>query len=171
MRILWQAQNKPDAFVFLWYHIGFQMSLQLALSVFCLAYFSRFYLFIFRYRGKEGEMEKNINLLLLTCPQMGTWPRSQACALTRNQSSDLSVRRLMLNPLSHTSQGSVSEILGSESMLFFCVWAKLCKTLGLVNQKATYKIVLTTIYLVHEFEFFNKIKNKSYNNTSHFHTL
>ena len=38
------------------------------------------------------------------CPQLGMWPSAQACALTWNQTSDLSVHRLTLSPLSHTSQ-------------------------------------------------------------------
>ena len=40
-------------------------------------------------------------------PQLGTWPATQACALTGNQTSDLLVRRLTLNPLGHTSQGYI----------------------------------------------------------------
>ena len=40
----------------------------------------------------------------LTHLQLGTWPTTQACALTGRQTSDLSVCRLALNPLSHTSQ-------------------------------------------------------------------
>ena len=49
--------------------------------------------------------EKYINQLALTHPQLGTWPKTQACALTENLTADLSVHRLALNPLSHTSQG------------------------------------------------------------------
>ena len=37
-------------------------------------------------------------------PPTGTWPATQACALTGTQSSDLSVHRPALNPLNHTSQ-------------------------------------------------------------------
>ena len=44
-----------------------------------------------RERGKEGERggktqmgERNIILLPLTHPQLATWPRNQACALTGN---------------------------------------------------------------------------------------
>ena len=49
--------------------------------------------------------EGYINRLSLTRPQLGTWPKTQAGALTGNQTSDLSVCRLTLSPLSHTSQG------------------------------------------------------------------
>ena len=38
-------------------------------------------------------------------PPLGTWPATQACALTGNQTSDLCLfRRPVPNPLSHTSQ-------------------------------------------------------------------
>ena len=45
--------------------------------------------------------------LPLTHPLLGTWPATQACALTGNQTSDSLVHRPVLNPLSHTSQGRV----------------------------------------------------------------
>ena len=50
-------------------------------------------LFIFRERGKEGERkgekhqcarETSTGRLPLTHPQLGTWPKTQAWALTRN---------------------------------------------------------------------------------------
>ena len=43
----------------------------------------RFYLFIFRERGREGEREgeKHQCVVVSTCPRMGTWPAGQACAL------------------------------------------------------------------------------------------
>ena len=45
----------------------------------------------------------------LTRPQLGTWSETQACALTRNQTSKLLGRRPELDPLSHTSQGRLKE--------------------------------------------------------------
>ena len=45
-----------------------------------------------------------LDQLALARPQLGTWPATQACALTKNQISDLSVRKPALSPLSHTSQ-------------------------------------------------------------------
>ena len=49
----------------------------------------RFSLFIFRERGREGERERNINVWLpLMWPLLGTWPATQACALTGNQTRD-----------------------------------------------------------------------------------
>ena len=44
--------------------------------------------------------------LPLTHPLLGTWPTTQTFALTGNQTCDLLVHRLALNPLSYTSQGS-----------------------------------------------------------------
>ena len=73
--------------------------------------FKRFYLFIFREReGREKERKRDINVWLpLTHPLLGTWPATQACALSGNQTSDPLVRRLVLNPLTHTSQGFFSK--------------------------------------------------------------
>ena len=48
--------------------------------------------------------ERYINQLLLTCPQLGTRLTTQTSALTGNRTNDISVHRLTLNPLSHTSQ-------------------------------------------------------------------
>ena len=59
-------------------------------------------------KGGEKERERNINVWLpLTQPLLGTWPAAQACALTGNWTSDPLVCRLVLNPLSHTSQGQI----------------------------------------------------------------
>ena len=44
--------------------------------------------------------------LPLMTPYWVTWPTIQACALTENRTSDPSVHRPVLNPLSHTSQGT-----------------------------------------------------------------
>ena len=42
---------------------------------------------------------------LLRTPLLGTWPATQACALSGNRTRHSLVRRLALSPLSHTSQG------------------------------------------------------------------
>ena len=53
--------------------------------------------------------------LALTCPQLGTWPTTQACALTGNRTRNLLVHRLVLGPLGHTSQGyNFCEFLGKQ---------------------------------------------------------
>ena len=45
-----------------------------------------------REKGKETLMcKRNIGWLPLACPQSGTWPTTQACALTGNPTSDLSL--------------------------------------------------------------------------------
>ena len=69
-----------------------------------------FYLFIFRERGRKGEREGEKHQCVVAscapwCPALGTWPTTQACALTGNQTSDPLVLRPVLNPLRHTSQG------------------------------------------------------------------
>ena len=77
-------------------------------------FLKRFYLFTFRERGRDGEREgetskceRHMDWWPLTSPQLGTWPATQACALARDQTSDLSVCRLALSPLNHTSQGKI----------------------------------------------------------------
>ena len=68
--------------------------------------FLRFYLFIFREKGRR-EGEKYQYVVASCAPHTGTWPTTQACAQTGNRTSDLLVCRPALNPLSHTSQGLV----------------------------------------------------------------
>ena len=65
------------------------------------------YLFIYRQRGREGEGEgeKCQCLVASHVPPLGSWPATQECALTGNQTSDSLVHRPMLRPLSYTSQG------------------------------------------------------------------
>ena len=70
-----------------------------------LLFFKRFYLFL--ERGMEGKVrERRINVWLpLTCPLLGTWPATQACAMrTGNQTWNPLVCRPALNPLNHASQ-------------------------------------------------------------------
>ena len=56
--------------------------------------FLTLYLFIFRERGREGERERNINVWLsLMYPLLGTWPATQACALTGDGTGNPLVRR------------------------------------------------------------------------------
>ena len=64
-------------------------------------------LFIFR-EGERREKKREININVWLAPVSsipGTWPAIQACALTGNRTGNPLVRRLVLNPLSHTSQG------------------------------------------------------------------
>ena len=65
------------------------------------------YLFLERGERRKKERERNISVWLpLTCPPPGTWPTTQAWALIGNRTGDPLVRRLVLSPLSHTSQGT-----------------------------------------------------------------
>ena len=74
---------------------------------FSFLFLLRFYLFISRERGREGERERNINVCLpLTPPSLWTLPATQARALSGNGTGDLQVHRLVLNPQSYISQGS-----------------------------------------------------------------
>ena len=51
------------------------------------------YLFLERGEGKEKERERNINVWLPhVCPPLGTWPATQTCALTGNQTSNLWIK-------------------------------------------------------------------------------
>ena len=78
-----------------------------------LSFFLKILFIYFQRKVKEGRKreketlmcERNIYWLPLACPQLGTWTATQACALTVNRISDLLVCRLVLNTLSHTSQG------------------------------------------------------------------
>ena len=58
------------------------------------------YLFLQGDEGREKERERNSNRLPLILPQLGTWPATQACALTGNQTGELSVCSPTFNPLS-----------------------------------------------------------------------
>ena len=65
----------------------------------------RLYLFLDRGERKEKERERNINVWLpLMHALWGTWPTTQACALTGNQTGGPLVCWLALIPKSHTSQ-------------------------------------------------------------------
>ena len=80
--------------------------------LFFLIYFLKIlFIYLFLERG-EGK-ERNINVWLpLTHPLLGTWPATQARALTGNRTGDPLVCRSALNPLSHTSQSpSILDII------------------------------------------------------------
>ena len=67
-----------------------------------------FILFLERGERREKERDRNISVWLsLMRPLLGTWPTTQACALTGNQTSDPLVCKLALNPLNHTSQSQI----------------------------------------------------------------
>ena len=68
------------------------------------------YLILERGEGKEREGEKHLSQLPLARPQSKTSPKTQVCALTRNQTGGLLVCRMTPNPLSHSSQGCIPYI-------------------------------------------------------------
>ena len=97
-------------------HIVFSSYYFLADWLFCIsigktvsfAFFKKdFIYFIFRGEGREKERARNINVCLpLANSQLGTWPGTQACALTGNQTGNPLVPRPALSPQSHNMQGS-----------------------------------------------------------------
>ena len=81
----------------------------LLLISFLFLFFKDFiYLFLERKRRREIERKRNVNVWLpIVHPFLGTWPATQACALTGNSTGDPLVCKLALNLLSHTSQGCI----------------------------------------------------------------
>ena len=59
-------------------------------------------------------------------PLLGTWPATQAYALTGTRSGDPLVQRPALNPLSHTNQGPKSPCI-SKAMCIFNISQILCE--------------------------------------------
>ena len=73
--------------------------------------FKRSYSLLERGEEKDKERVRNINLWLpYMSPLLGTWSTNQVCSLTGNWTGDLWVCSPVLNPLSHTSQGSLSNL-------------------------------------------------------------
>ena len=69
-----------------------------------------------REKGKgEREGEKHQCVVASCAPLMGTWPTTQACALTGNRTVNPFVCRPALHPLSHTSQSSSEIFIGIKS--------------------------------------------------------
>ena len=64
------------------------------------------YLFLEREEREEKESERNVNVWLpLAHLLLGTWPTTQACALTGSRTGDLSILRPACSPLSHPGEG------------------------------------------------------------------
>ena len=83
-------------------------------------FFERFYYF-FLERREGRERERNINVWLpLVHPLLGTWPATQACALTGNQTGDPLVRRPALNHWATPARAinySVNNLLPVDTLL------------------------------------------------------
>ena len=76
-----------------------------------------YYLVLERGEGQEKERKRNINMWLpLPRPLLGTWPETQACALTGNRTGDPSVHRLALNPWSHKQPGILQHSLWGQGL-------------------------------------------------------
>ena len=70
-------------------------------------------LYVERGERREKERERNIHVWLpLMHPVLGTWPTTQACALTGNRTGDSLVLRPAVNPQSHASQGRLGFWMG-----------------------------------------------------------
>ena len=84
---------------------------KLKLDVIVILFFWRFYLFLESMEGREKDSQRNISVWLpLTCPPLGTWAATQACALTRNQMGNHLVHKPALNPLSYTGQSYFNQL-------------------------------------------------------------
>ena len=74
-------------------------------------YIFKYLIYLFLERG-EGVRKRGRETLMCGCflstPLLKTWPATQACAVTGNQTSNPLVHSPALNPLSHTSQGQTS---------------------------------------------------------------
>ena len=69
-------------------------------------FFLRLFIYLFIYFQRGEERRRNINVWLpLLHPLLRTWPATQACVLSGNQTGNPLVCRPALNPLSHTNQG------------------------------------------------------------------
>ena len=79
-------------------------------------FFKKYFIYLFLERWRETSMcKRNISQLLLSNPQLGTWPTTQACALTGNRTSDLSVHRLVLSPHQPGPANIIEWILGESA--------------------------------------------------------
>ena len=98
--------------------------------ILCFVFFFKdfIYLFLERGEGEEKGGESNINVWLrLERSLLGTWPATQACALTRNWTSGPLVHRPAPSPLSHSSQGCGIFIYLFLNVLVGCSFISCCE--------------------------------------------
>ena len=86
----------------------------------------------FRERGREGERERNINVWL--------------CALTGNQTGDSLVRRPVLSPLSHTSQGLTFSSILQENVTGYTQLCYSCLGLQVYIWQQGYNVRFCFVY-------------------------
>ena len=87
-----------------------------------LSFFKRFFVY-FEGEGKGREKRGRASSICgcLSCvPPLGTLPIAQTCVPTENQTSNPLLPSLVLNPLSHTSQGN--SLLFWLYFLFHLIW-------------------------------------------------
>ena len=98
----------------------------------------------------------------LAHPTLGTWPATQACAMTGNQTGDALVCRLVLNPLSYTSQGRFISsfwivpfiIMYCTSLSFTRVWVLKLILLDIsIANPAFFPFHLHEVYILYPFTF------------------
>ena len=77
------------------------------------------YLPLDRGEGRKRGREASVCGCLSLAPLLGTWPATQACALTENGTGDPLVHSLAFNPLSHTSQGCKKFLHADYLYLYF----------------------------------------------------
>ena len=111
---------------------------------FFLSFFFFFLIFpLFLERGRKGEREgeKHQCVVVSWAPPLGTWPATQACALTRNRTTNPLVHSPVLKPLSHTNQGqnvvSDHQIVSGELSLTWTLSCPPFQTLGGPTPKST----------------------------------
>ena len=106
-------------------------------------------LFFERREGGEKERERNINVWLpLMRPPLGTWPATQACALTGNRTCNPLVCRLALHPLSHTSGGQVYRISNSDRYCRIAFLAIVLPHSAISNMRFSVSHILTNPVLL-----------------------
>ena len=109
-------------------------------------FFFKDFICVFIERGKEERKRGKETLMcgfLSHTPALGTWPTTQACALTGNQTSDPLVSRLALNPLSHSSQGSTFS--GKASLYIQPCLSEQAKSKVPVSSLYTFTFVLNVV--------------------------
>ena len=121
------------------------------------------YIVLERGEGREKVKDRNISIRSVANTQLGTWVVTQACTLTRNWTSYLSVCRRTPNPLSHTCQGRRShfwldsdsevEILREDSLrlLAICSWHLSLASFILLATSLSYSVASSLFFLVHWF--------------------
>ena len=121
-----------------------------------LLIFSKLILFIYCQReGKGGrKRERNIDWLPPAHSQLGTWPATQACALTGNRTSDPSVCRPVLSPLSHTNQDrQIFSVLKRFDTHIYCELSTIISLVNINHSNKNFFVMRTfKIYFLGNFQ-------------------